>query len=177
MRNIRHQPNRKKYRTVIRETPHHSRSRQSAGGASSAQATAGAGHFVTVESYLKTLPHISLNFNISANPVLLFAERKLKIKSRRNITLQTIGNLRPISNKPLSSKKFPAVLSLPATMATEFIGLQMLVTLRDPPMKLKGTVSAVEAGTGLTLSNGMLSFASFSRLFSRRFVLNMYLPG
>ncbi|KAK4218035.1 YjeF-related protein N-terminus-domain-containing protein [Rhypophila decipiens] len=38
-------------------------------------------------------------------------------------------------------------------MATEFIGLQMLVTLRDPPIKLKGTVSAVEAATGLTLSN------------------------
>ncbi|KAM7189154.1 YjeF-related protein N-terminus domain containing protein [Naviculisporaceae sp. PSN 640] len=38
-------------------------------------------------------------------------------------------------------------------MATEFIGLQMIVTIRDPPTKLKGTVSAVEAGTGLTLSN------------------------
>jgi hypothetical protein len=37
----------------------------------------------------------------------------------------------------------------------EFIGLQMLVTLQgDPPTSLKGTVSAVEAGSGLTLSNG-----------------------
>ncbi|KAK4241901.1 NAD(P)H-hydrate epimerase [Achaetomium macrosporum] len=36
----------------------------------------------------------------------------------------------------------------------EFIGLQMLVTLHgDPPRRLKGTVSAVEAGAGLTLSN------------------------
>ncbi len=40
-------------------------------------------------------------------------------------------------------------------MASEFIGLQMLVTVRgDPPRRLKGTVSAVEAGAGLTLSNG-----------------------
>ncbi|EGS20829.1 uncharacterized protein CTHT_0026670 [Thermochaetoides thermophila DSM 1495] len=39
-------------------------------------------------------------------------------------------------------------------MAAEFIGLQMLVTLKgNPPLRLKGTVSAVEAGTGLTLSN------------------------
>ncbi|EAQ91171.1 hypothetical protein CHGG_03106 [Chaetomium globosum CBS 148.51] len=39
-------------------------------------------------------------------------------------------------------------------MASEFIGLQMVVTVRGtPPMLLKGTVSAVEAGTGLTLSN------------------------
>ncbi|KAK0722588.1 YjeF-related protein N-terminus-domain-containing protein [Lasiosphaeria miniovina] len=38
-------------------------------------------------------------------------------------------------------------------MAAEFIGLQMLVTLRDPPTRLKGTISAVEAGSGLTLSN------------------------
>ncbi|KAL2258214.1 hypothetical protein VTK26DRAFT_8567 [Humicola hyalothermophila] len=39
-------------------------------------------------------------------------------------------------------------------MAAEFIGLQMLVTLHgDPPARLKGTVSAVEAGAGLTLSN------------------------
>ncbi|KAK3322202.1 YjeF-related protein N-terminus-domain-containing protein [Apodospora peruviana] len=38
-------------------------------------------------------------------------------------------------------------------MAAEFIGMQMLVTLRDPPATLKGTVSAVEAGAGLTLSN------------------------
>ncbi|KAK4044671.1 YjeF-related protein N-terminus-domain-containing protein [Parachaetomium inaequale] len=39
-------------------------------------------------------------------------------------------------------------------MASEFIGLQMMVTVRGtPPMLLKGTVSAVEAGAGLTLSN------------------------
>ncbi|KAK3375199.1 YjeF-related protein N-terminus-domain-containing protein [Podospora didyma] len=38
-------------------------------------------------------------------------------------------------------------------MASEFIGLQMLVTLRDPPLRLKGTVSAVDVGAGLTLSN------------------------
>ncbi|KAH6849909.1 YjeF-related protein N-terminus-domain-containing protein [Chaetomium sp. MPI-CAGE-AT-0009] len=39
-------------------------------------------------------------------------------------------------------------------MASEFIGLQMVVTVRGtPPMLLKGTVSAVEAGAGLTLSN------------------------
>ncbi|KAK4455904.1 YjeF-related protein N-terminus-domain-containing protein [Podospora aff. communis PSN243] len=39
-------------------------------------------------------------------------------------------------------------------MSSDFIGVQMLVTLIDPPgTKLKGTVSAVEAGTGLTLSN------------------------
>ncbi len=42
-----------------------------------------------------------------------------------------------------------------AAMASDFIGLQMLVTVRgDPPRRLKGTVSAVEAGAGLTLSNG-----------------------
>lgn len=45
-------------------------------------------------------------------------------------------------------------------MASEFIGLQMLVTLRDPPARLKGTVSAVEAGAGLTLSNGTYSTVS-----------------
>ncbi|KAK0621410.1 YjeF-related protein N-terminus-domain-containing protein [Bombardia bombarda] len=38
-------------------------------------------------------------------------------------------------------------------MAADFIGLQMLVTVRDPPARLRGTVSAVEAGSGLTLSN------------------------
>ncbi|KAL2271488.1 hypothetical protein VTJ83DRAFT_859 [Remersonia thermophila] len=39
-------------------------------------------------------------------------------------------------------------------MASEFIGLQMLVTVRGvPPVRFKGTVSAVEAGAGLTLSN------------------------
>ncbi|KAK4137200.1 YjeF N-terminal domain-like protein [Trichocladium antarcticum] len=38
--------------------------------------------------------------------------------------------------------------------SSEFIGVQMLVTLKDdPPTRLRGTVSAVEAGTGLTLSN------------------------
>ncbi|KAK1992649.1 DFDF domain-containing protein [Colletotrichum falcatum] len=36
----------------------------------------------------------------------------------------------------------------------EFIGLQMLVTLRQPPgTMLKGTVSAIQAGNSLTLSN------------------------
>ena len=45
-------------------------------------------------------------------------------------------------------------------MASEFIGLQMMVTVRGtPPICLKGTVSAVEAGSGLTLSNG--EFTSF----------------
>ena len=43
-------------------------------------------------------------------------------------------------------------------MADQFIGLQMLVTVRNPPARLKGTVSSVEAGAGLTLSNGMLFF-------------------
>lgn len=38
-------------------------------------------------------------------------------------------------------------------MASQFIGLQMVVTLRDPPTRLRGTVSDVEAGVGLTLSN------------------------
>ncbi|KAK3692142.1 YjeF-related protein N-terminus-domain-containing protein [Podospora appendiculata] len=39
-------------------------------------------------------------------------------------------------------------------MAEQFIGLQMLVTLRNPPGKqLRGNVSAVEAGAVLTLSN------------------------
>lgn len=46
-------------------------------------------------------------------------------------------------------------------MATEFLGLQMVVTLHgNPPRRLKGTISAVEAGAGLTLSNG--SFAPFT---------------
>lgn len=45
-----------------------------------------------------------------------------------------------------------------STMADQFIGLQMLVTVRDPPARLKGTVSSVEAGAGLTLSNGMSVF-------------------
>ncbi|KAJ9136732.1 YjeF N-terminal domain-like protein [Pleurostoma richardsiae] len=38
-------------------------------------------------------------------------------------------------------------------MASQFIGLQMLVTLRDPPVKLRGTVAKVEAGQSLTLVN------------------------
>ncbi|KAK1751873.1 YjeF-related protein N-terminus-domain-containing protein [Echria macrotheca] len=38
-------------------------------------------------------------------------------------------------------------------MTTDFIGLQMQVTLFDPPVSLKGTVSALEAGSSLTLSN------------------------
>ncbi|KAK0736818.1 YjeF-related protein N-terminus-domain-containing protein [Apiosordaria backusii] len=39
-------------------------------------------------------------------------------------------------------------------MAAEFIGLQMMVTLRgNPPIKIRGTVSGVEAGNSLTLSN------------------------
>ncbi|KAJ4304246.1 enhancer of mRNA decapping [Collariella sp. IMI 366227] len=41
-------------------------------------------------------------------------------------------------------------------MATEFLGLQMTVTLRgNPPRQLRGTVSAIEAGAGLTLSNAV----------------------
>jgi hypothetical protein len=36
----------------------------------------------------------------------------------------------------------------------EFIGLQMLVKLKDPPNTLKGIVSEIEAGSRLTLSNG-----------------------
>ena len=42
-----------------------------------------------------------------------------------------------------------------ATMADQFIGLQMLVTVCDPPARLRGIVSEVEAGLSLTLSNGM----------------------
>ena len=48
-------------------------------------------------------------------------------------------------------------------MADQFIGLQMLVTVRDPPARLKGTVSSVEAGAGLTLSNGMSFFFPVGR--------------
>ena len=48
-------------------------------------------------------------------------------------------------------------------MADQFIGLQMLVTVRDPPARLKGTVSSVEAGAGLTLSNGMSFFFSIRK--------------
>jgi enhancer of mRNA-decapping protein 3 len=40
-------------------------------------------------------------------------------------------------------------------MANQFIGLQMLVTIKDPPQKLKGIVSDVEAGLSLTLNNGL----------------------
>jgi hypothetical protein len=39
-------------------------------------------------------------------------------------------------------------------MAHQFIGLHMLVILREPPARLKGTVSDIEAGISLTLSNG-----------------------
>jgi hypothetical protein len=39
-------------------------------------------------------------------------------------------------------------------MANQFIGLQMLVTLREPPTRLKGIVTGIEAGVSLTLSNG-----------------------
>ena len=47
-------------------------------------------------------------------------------------------------------------------MAAQFIGLQMLVTLRgEQPVRIKGTVSDVEAGTGLTLSNGEFFFPFF----------------
>ncbi|KAK3399132.1 YjeF-related protein N-terminus-domain-containing protein [Sordaria brevicollis] len=38
-------------------------------------------------------------------------------------------------------------------MAESFIGLPMLVTLRNPPTRLRGTVSEVQAGHGLTLTN------------------------
>jgi len=39
----------------------------------------------------------------------------------------------------------------------DFIGLQMLVTTRNPPgQQLKGTVSELQEGAGLTLSNGQL---------------------
>lgn len=41
-------------------------------------------------------------------------------------------------------------------MATQFIGLHMRVVLRDPPgSELTGTVGNVQAGSGLTLTNGM----------------------
>lgn len=39
-------------------------------------------------------------------------------------------------------------------MTTDFIGLQVVVTVRDPPFRVKGTVSDISAGEGLTLSNG-----------------------
>ncbi|TPX09476.1 uncharacterized protein E0L32_009364 [Thyridium curvatum] len=38
-------------------------------------------------------------------------------------------------------------------MANEFIGLQMVVNLRHPPERLCGTISGVEAGQSLTLTN------------------------
>ena len=44
-----------------------------------------------------------------------------------------------------------------------FIGLPMLVTMRNPPARLKGTVSEVQAGHGLTLTNGL--FFPFLFLF------------
>lgn len=43
-------------------------------------------------------------------------------------------------------------------MAQSFIGLPMLVTLRDPPgAQLRGVVGSVVPGKSLTLVNGMLS--------------------
>lgn len=58
-------------------------------------------------------------------------------------------------------------------MADDFIGLHMLVSLRDQPVQFKGTVSAIEAGPSsrLTLSNGpfplskpaMYHYGRFSR--------------
>lgn len=57
----------------------------------------------------------------------------------------------------------------PVAMAAQFIGLQMLVTLRgEQPVRIKGTVSDVEAGTGLTLSNGEFFFPFFFSLSVRR---------
>ena len=46
-------------------------------------------------------------------------------------------------------------------MATDFIGLQVVVVVRDPPSKFKGTVSDISAGAGLTLSNGQWPPSSF----------------
>jgi len=41
-------------------------------------------------------------------------------------------------------------------MANQFIGLHMRVVLRDPPgNEFTGTVVDVQAGSGLTLTNGM----------------------
>ena len=39
-------------------------------------------------------------------------------------------------------------------MTSTFIGLQVVVTLRNPPTRVRGTVSGITAGSGLTLSNG-----------------------
>lgn len=45
-------------------------------------------------------------------------------------------------------------------MAAQFIGLHMRVALRDPAgYQLTGTVRAVEAGSSLTLTNGMHTLA------------------
>ena len=41
-----------------------------------------------------------------------------------------------------------------AIMANEFIGAQMLITLKEPPAQVKGTISAIDAGKSLTLVNG-----------------------
>ncbi|KAK1835219.1 YjeF-related protein N-terminus-domain-containing protein [Podospora conica] len=38
-------------------------------------------------------------------------------------------------------------------MTSDFIGLQVVVTVRDPPSRVRGTVSEISAGAGLTLSN------------------------
>ncbi len=42
--------------------------------------------------------------------------------------------------------------------SNEFIGLQMIVTLRSPAERLRGSISGVEAGKSLTLSNGLSLF-------------------
>lgn len=61
------------------------------------------------------------------------------------------------------------VRNRPVAMAAQFIGLQMLVTLRgEQPVRIKGTVSDVEAGTGLTLSNGEFFFSFFPFFFYLR---------
>jgi len=39
-------------------------------------------------------------------------------------------------------------------MATDFLGLQMVITLRDPSERLCGSVCGVVAGQSLTLRNG-----------------------
>lgn len=44
----------------------------------------------------------------------------------------------------------------------DFVGLQMLVTLKEPKgLQLKGTVSEVTPGASLVLSNGTSLFALF----------------
>lgn len=61
----------------------------------------------------------------------------------------------PIRTDSLSTSSSPGQF---ATMAEDsFIGLPMLVTMRNPPARLRGTVSEVQAGHGLTLTNGSSS--------------------